>query len=367
MNEREASIRDFLDRAGWGDAVRAPLAGDASSRRYERINGKRGKAILMDAPHGPDGPPLGTPDGARKAYSTIAHLAEDCRPFVAVGGALRRARLSAPELYAHDIAQGLLLLEDLGDDLYGVVINRGAGPKGESLDEMYRAAVETLIVWHKAWDGFGAPATLPLPGGETHRVPSFDDAALGVETELLTDWYLPERRGKPTDEAMRADYRALWKPLFDIANRDTKVLGLRDFHSPNMLWLSNRDGAARVGLLDFQDAVITARAYDLVSFLQDARRDVPVAREQEMLAHYCALATRELPSFDENTFRAAYAVLGAQRNAKIIGIFVRLNKRDRKPAYLAHLPRVKSYFTRDLAHPALSDLKHWLEKFGALS
>jgi aminoglycoside/choline kinase family phosphotransferase len=364
MIAREDLIREFLNRAGWSNAARAPLAGDASSRRYERLKGPRGKAILMDAPPGPDGPPLDTPQGARKAYSAIAHLAEDCRSFVAVGEALRRAHLSAPELYAHDIPNGLLLLEDLGDDLYGIAIDNSAGPRGESLDDMYHVGVEALIAWHKAWEQMHAPATLPLPDGDIYKLFHFDDAALAIETELLTDWYLPERRGAPTDEAMRNEYRALWKPLFAIANKDARTLALRDYHSPNMLWLPEREAAARVGLLDYQDAIITSRAYDLVSFLQDARRDVPESREQVMLAHYCALASRQLKNFNEDIFRAAYAVLGAQRNAKIMGIFVRLNKRDGKPAYLAHLPRVSSYFARDLAHPALADLRNWLGKLG---
>jgi len=364
MSGRERLIRSFLEQAGWGDAARAPLAGDASSRRYERVKGRRGAAILMDAPPGPDGPPLDTPEGARKTYSAIAHLAEDCRAFVAVGEALRRAGLSAPELFAHDMPHGLLLLEDLGDDLYGAAIDRGAAADGTALDELYRSGVETLIAWHKAWDAQQSPASLPLPDGTDYRLWAFDDKAMAVETELLTDWYLPAQRGKPTDDAVRAEYRALWKPLFALAGKDARALALRDYHSPNMLWLGARQGTARVGLLDYQDAVITSRAYDLVSFLQDARRDVPEAREQAMLAHYCALAARDLPGFDEAVFRAAYAVLGAQRNAKIMGIFVRLDKRDGKPAYLAHLPRVASYFKRDLEHPALAELKAWLSALG---
>jgi len=364
MNEREALIRSFLHEAGWGDAARAPLAGDASSRRYERVQGKRGKAVLMDAPSGPDGPPLDTPQGARKAYSAIVHLAEDCRPFVAIGAALRGAGLSAPELYAHDLEHGLLLLEDLGDDLYGTAIDRGAAMDGTPLDELYRAGVEMLMTWHKAWDALQSPHALPLPDGTRCKLWEFDDGAKATETELLTDWYLPAQRDMPTDEALRADYQALWRPLFAIANKDARALALRDFHSPNMLWLGQRKGPARVGLLDYQDAVITSRAFDLVSFLQDARRDVPEAREQTMLAYYCQLAARDLPGFDEAAFRTSYAVLGAQRNAKIMGIFVRLDKRDGKPAYLAHLPRVTAYFKRDLAHPALADLKAWLHAVG---
>lgn len=358
MKTRGELIDTFLAQAGWGDAERAALAGDASTRRYERLRGPRGKAVLMDAPPGPDGPPLAnTPDGGRRAYSAIAHLAEDCRPFVAVGARLREAGLSAPALFAHDIPNGLLLLEDLGDALYGRAIDEGQGPDGEDLDTLYRAGVDVLLAWH----GEGAPDDLALPDGTRYAVPAYDEAALAIETELLTDWYLPAKRGKETDEALRRDYRALWRALFPLAARDGRALCMRDYHSPNMLWLPERRGVARVGLIDFQDAVIGARAYDLVSFLQDARRDVPQAREEAMLAYYCEQAAQRLPHFDGNVFRAAYAVLGAQRNAKIIGIFVRLHRRDGKPQYLAHISRVARYLARDLAHPALADLRGWLD------
>jgi aminoglycoside/choline kinase family phosphotransferase len=358
MTAREDMIGAFLARAGWGDASRAPLAGDASTRRYERLRGRLGAAVLMDAPPGPDGPPL---DG-RKAYSAIAHLAEDCRPFVAVGRALRHVGLSAPTLLAHDVPNGLLLLEDLGDALYGYAIDMGKGPNGESLDEMYRTGVDALVAWHAGWAAMGAPSSLSVPGSDRDYVlPVYDEAALAIETELLTDWYLPAKRGLATSEGLRAEYRALWRALFPVVARNAQTLALRDFHSPNMLWLAARRGPARVGLIDFQDALIGSRAYDLVSFLQDARKDVPPAREDAMLGYYCRSAAGRLADFDETRFRAAYAVLGAQRNSKIIGIFVRLHRRDGKPQYLAHIPRVARYLERDLAHPALADLRRWLD------
>lgn len=356
MSDREALIRAFLDDAGWGDAVRGPLAGDASSRRYERLSGHRGAAVLMDAPPGPDGPPLTGPDGARRTYSAIAHLAEDCRPFVAIGNALREAGLSAPALFAHDMPNGLLLLEDLGDAVYGNAIDAGAGPAGEPLDELYRTSVDALLHLHAK----GAPDHLPLPDGTSYRVPTYDAAAMAIETELLTDWFLPERRGVPTDEALCTDYRAIWQSLFPHADADNRVLSLRDYHSPNLIWLGERAGAKRVGIIDYQDGLVGARAYDMVSLLQDARRTVPPAREEAMLDYYISSA-RQDPAFDEKKFLAAYAVLGAQRNAKILGIFVRLWKRDAKPAYLAHIPRVADYFERDLAHPALVDLRLFLD------
>lgn len=354
MASREEVIRAFLDKAGWGDAERGPLAGDASTRAYERLKGKKGRAVLMNAPAGPDGPPL---DGARKSYSAIAHLAEDCRPFVAVGEHLRALGLSAPALYAHDMEAGLLLLEDLGDDLYGPAIETGTARDGTQIDELYRVAVDMLIELH----GAGTPPRLSLPGGGTYDVPPYDDAALAIETELLTDWYIPVKKGAELPGEEKEAYRALWRDLFPLSRVGAPVLTLRDYHSPNLIWLGDRKGPARAGLLDYQDAQQGSRAYDLVSLLQDARKDVPEARENAMLDYYVARAKEVDAAFDEEGFRAAYAVLGAQRNAKIMGIFVRLWKRDGKPGYLAHLPRVSAYMERDLRHPVLASLKAWLD------
>lgn len=353
MPDRETLIRGFLSEAGWGAARRAPLAEDASTRCYERLEGANGHAVLMDAPPAPDGPPL---DGA-KPYSAIAHLAEDCRPFAAIDGVLRSWGLSAPEVLAHDMPNGLLLLEDLGDALYGPLIDAGEGPTGEPVDMLYRAAVDVLLAVHAR----GTPGPLALPDGSAYRVPAYDDDALAIETALLTDWYLPSKTGRELDADARADYAAIWSGLFGQARAAEPVLALRDFHSPNLLWLGGRDGAARVGLIDFQDAVIGPRAYDLVSLLQDARRDVPETRERAMLDYYLARAADADPAFDAAAFRASYAILGAQRNSKIAGIFVRLCRRDSKPGYLAHIPRVLTYLERNLAHPALNELKAWLD------
>jgi hypothetical protein len=352
--EREKKIAAFLEKAGWGTAARAPLACDASTRAYERLSGPEGRAVLMNAPAGPDGPPL---EGSRKAYSAIAHLAEDCRPFVAVGEHLRTLGLSAPRLLAHDMEAGLLLLEDLGDDLYGKAIETGKAGDGTPLDALYRAAIDALLLLHQA----GTPAALPLPDGSTYKVPSYDEAALAIETELLTDWYIPVKKGAELAVEEKDIYRALWKKLFPETQCGAPVLVLRDYHSPNLLWLGEREGPARAGMLDYQDAQVGSRAYDLVSLLQDARKDVPEVREEEMLAYYIEKARAGEADFDETAFRAAYAVLGAQRNAKIMGIFVRLWRRDGKPGYLAHLPRVSAYLERDLRHPVLSEMKAWLD------
>jgi aminoglycoside/choline kinase family phosphotransferase len=350
---REELIRAFLNEAGWGDAKRKPLAGDASTRRYERLQGPKGAAVLMDWPRAPEAP---VPSG-QLSYSQIAHLAVDCRPFVAVGDYLRKQGLAAPAIYARDIENGLLLLEDLGDNLYGPAIDVGRGPSGETLDEMYRAAIDVLI----ALQAGEAPRSLPVGDGTHHDVPHFDDSVFRAEIDILLDWYFPVVLNRDAGPGLRDEYHAIWTGLRPLIDAGPRALFLRDFHSPNMLWLPTGKGATRVGLIDFQDALIGSRAYDLVSVLQDARKDVPAEREEAMLALYVARAKEDLPGFDEAEFRAAYAALGAERALRLIGLWPRLLKRDNKPHYMAHMPRTIGYLRRNLAHPALKPLKTWLE------
>ena len=353
MTPREETIREFLKAAGWGMAERRPLAGDASSRRYERLSLSGRPAVLMDWPPGSQAPAV--PGGAD--YSRIAHLAENVRPFVAVGEHLRHLGLAAPEIMASDLARGLLLLEDLGDNVYGTLIEKGAGPGGEPLDDLYRAGIEALI----RLQSVAAPAGLPVGDGTAHEVPHFDEGVFRAELDVLLDWYFPVVLETEATPAMREEYHGLWTALRPQIDAGAKTLVLRDYHSPNMLWLGGREGAARVGLIDYQDALIGSRAYDVVSFLQDARRDVPVAREQAMLAFYVECAKSELANFDEEQFRASYAVLGAERALRLIGLWPRLLKRDGKPQYMAHMPRTQDYLRRNLAHPALGPLKRWLD------
>tara|TARA_R110000868_G_scaffold57875_4_gene178535 strand:+ start:21962 stop:23044 length:1083 start_codon:yes stop_codon:yes gene_type:complete len=353
MTSRDETIREFLSAAGWGDAARAPLAGDASTRRYERLNGPKGRAVLMDWPRAPEVP---VPSG-QQSYSQIAHLAVDCRPFVAVCDYLNGAGLAAPEIFARDLDAGLLLSEDLGDDLFGPAIDAGTGPDGTSLDDMYRAAVDVLI----ALQSRPAPMTLPVGDGTLHHVPPFDDGIFRAELNVPLDWYFPVVLGREAGEAERAEFHDIWSGLRPMIDAGPRTLFLRDFHSPNMLWLGAQTGIRRVGLIDFQDALIGSRAYDVVSFLQDARKDVPRAREEAMLALYVSRAKSELDGFDESDFRAAYATLGAERALRLIGLWPRLLKRDNKPHYMAHMPRTMEYLNRNLSHPALAPLKAWLD------
>jgi N-acetylmuramate 1-kinase len=345
---RFAALEDFLRRTDYAEAVAAYLQGDASARSYARLAASGRNAILMNAPKQPDGPPIW--DG--KPYSALVHLAEDVKPFVAVDLYLRGCGYSAPEIYAHDLDRGFLLLEDLGDRVYTAEAARGV-----PLEELYEPAVDLLV----SLAAEPAPSALSIPGDGAYQLPPYDRGALMTELDLLVDWFWPAIHGKPAPEALRAAYRELWLPFLDALAEADSGLVLRDYHSPNLVWLPDREGLKRVGLLDFQDALIGPRAYDLVSLLQDARLDVPAPLEARLLDRYCAAREAADKSFSAEQFRALYALLGAQRNSKILGIFSRLAKRDGKRAYLAHMPRVARYLERCLSHPSLRPLLSWYQ------
>jgi N-acetylmuramate 1-kinase len=344
--ERLAALRDFLDRSDFGDAERERLAGDASTRAYERLTLGDRRVVLMNSPRHPDGPPV----RSGRPYSAIAHLAEDVKPFVALARGLHERGFSAPVIHAADLEQGFLILEDLGGD--GVTEGDPPVPIGHR----YQAAVDTLIALHK----LPLPDTLPVDPPIEHRIPVCDLDALLIEVELLIDWYLPYR-GAPLEPADREAYLALWRETLDPVLDVEPTWVLRDFHSPNLLWLPDRTGTARVGLLDFQDALMGPAAYDLASLLQDARIDVPEEIEIELLGRYARARRAADPAFDVAGFVQVYSTLAAQRASKILGIFARLDQRDGKPQYLRHLPRVWRYLQRSLAHAALEPLEDWYQ------
>lgn len=346
---RMRDARAFLDRSGWSSAARTFFQGDASSRRYERLDGESGPAIFMDMPAMPDGPPVR--DG--KPYSRIAHIAEDVRPFVAVAGELSRIGLSAPEILAADLGRGFLVTEDFGDLVYGRLIAEGADMTGP-----YAAAVAALLEIRAS----GLPDEVPLDDGTVCTIPAYDRDALAIETQLLLDWMWPQVTGGPCPGEARVSFDGIWADLFDHLERDAAVWCLRDFHSPNLMWLPDREGARRAGLLDFQDTVRGHPAYDLVSMLQDARTDRTAGFERKWLDVYLEGARRQTGGIDDEAFRLAYAILGAQRATKILGIFVRLARRDGKPQYLRHIPRVSGYLERNLSHPGLDDLRAWYDR-----
>lgn len=311
---RQRDAAPFLSAAGWGAARRAPLAGDASLRRYERLVAAGGAtAVLMDAD-----PATG----------------EDVRPFLRIARHLAALGLSAPRILAEDAAQGFLLLEDLGDDLYARVAERHP----DTEPELYAAAAGVLGRIHAA----------PPPPS----TPAYDTAAMLPLALLALDWYLPGATGTEAAGAVRDEAALrLAEALERHAAPARPVLVLRDFHAENLIWLPGRDGPARVGLLDFQDARSGHPAYDLVSLLEDARRDVaPAARAAARTAFL------EATGGSAADLDAALAVLGAQRNLRILGVFARLSLHFGKPGYVALIPRVWGHLAGDLAHPALAPL-----------
>jgi hypothetical protein len=342
--ERIAAIRAFLDRSGFAGAERRRVQGDASTRSYERLTLEGATYILMNSPRRPDGPAVR--DG--KPYSAIAHLAEDVTPFMAMADALRARGFSAPAIFASDRDTGLLVIEDLGQEL--VV----AGEPPAPVEPRYEVAADLLAALH----AMPLPAALGVAPGVDYRLPRYDMEAFLIEAELLVDWYLPMIDAK-VSPAKRDTYLALWREALHASVEAPATWVLRDLHSPNLLWLPEREGTARIGLLDFQDALMGHAAYDLASLLQDARVDVPEMMEIALLSRYTRARRAADAEFDAPGFAQNYATLAAQRASKILGIFARLDQRDGKPQYLRHMPRVWAYLQRSLAHPALAPLNAW--------
>jgi len=341
---RLQAMARFLEETAFADADALYLQGDASARGYARLVLPDRQAVLMNSPRQPDGPPIR--DG--KPYSALAHLAEDVKPFVAVAEALRARGFSAPEIQAFNLDTGFIVLEDFGDAVFKTALERGV-----SQAELWGKAVDVLLALSEA----PPEQALPVPGSTPYVLPLFDAEAMLIEASLIVEWLWPAVHGRDLPANVRAEFEALWRPHLSAAALADPGWVLRDYHSPNLMYLPDRAGVRDVGLLDFQDALRGPLAYDLVSLLQDARLDLPEALERAELDRYCAARTTRGGTFSSDDFRTLYATLGAQRNSKILGIFARLAKRDGKRAYLAHMPRVARYLERDLAHPALADLR----------
>ncbi|MCC3244539.1 tRNA (adenosine(37)-N6)-threonylcarbamoyltransferase complex ATPase subunit type 1 TsaE [Methylocystis sp. WRRC1] len=339
------ALRELLRREGWSDAKRSFLLGDASTRAYETLEKPNGqRAILMISPPRPDGPPI----RYGKSYSAIARLAENVRPFVALANGLREQGLSAPEIYGQDLDAGLLIVEDLGRE--GVVDANGP------ITERYLEAAAALAHLHSR----RLPDMLPVAGDGNYHIPPYDLDALLVEVDLLLEWYVGHLKATVASGA-RAIFTNLWRQALADVAAAPPTWTLRDYHSPNLLWLDRREGIARVGIIDFQDCVLGHPAYDMASLGQDARVTVADELELRLLAHYAKLRRDADSTFDMAAFAKAYSILAAQRATKVLGIFARLDQRDGKPQYLAHLPRVESYLKKSLRHPALADIKAWYE------
>lgn len=312
MIELPEGLAEFVAKAGWADAAVAPLPGDASFRRYFRLTRDGESAMLMHAP-----PPH-----------------EDPAPFLHVARWLIGNGMRAPAILSEEAAAGWVLTEDFGNDRMRDWLDQHPADERAA----YEAAVEALAALHRLPPGPFAP---------------YDMAVYSREAGLLTEWWCPAQ-GLAVDAA---GYDAAWAEVLApvLARQNPGVTVLRDYHAENIMLLGGNAGAPQ-GLIDFQDALVGHPAYDLVSLLQDARRDVAVDLETAMLVHYAHHA-----GIADDDFIADYATLGAQRNAKIVGIFTRLDRRDGKPRYLAMIPRVWAALERDLAHPALEPVARWFD------
>lgn len=320
-SEREAAVTGFLARHGLASAKRIRIAGDASFRKYDRIAGPNGNLVLMDAP-----PPQ-----------------EDVRPFVRIARHLYALGFSAPAIIAADESLGCLLLEDLGDDTYTRLLARS-----ESEAKLYQLAVDTLIALHRV------PAAAVAPPG----VIRYGDARLIEEVDRLHTWYLPLVGAPAPNESAITEYREIWRDLLTHAWRAPTSLVLFDYHVDNLLGLFDRPGIKACGLLDFQDAVLGPVTYDLMSLLEDARRDV----DPNIVASAKASYRAAFPALLADDFEASWAAMAAQRHVRVLGTFARLKVRDGKPHYLQHIPRLWRYIDACLRHPAAAALKTWLDR-----
>lgn len=348
---RSLAARDFLTAHGWGKALRSPLTGDASARSYETLtHSDHPRRLLMNSPPLILGPPVR--DG--KPYAVIAHSAQTVAAFAAIDKALLEAGICVPQIEAADLARGFLIIEHLGDGAF-------LDATGKPIQSRYAAAARLLSEIHaERW-----PDTMEAGHGLVHHLPPFDRDAMLIEAELLIDWYVPYTSDAPAKPALHADYLRLWNDALDrIAGTECSLL-LRDYHSPNLIWRDDREGHDRVGVLDFQDAMRGPTAYDVASLAMDARVDVS---EQVTRTTYDAYvdARSKRAGFDEQEFSLAFATMAAQRNSKILGIFVRLDRRDGKPQYLKLLPRIRTYLDRATRHPGLADLRRLYKQHGFL-
>lgn len=315
---RQLALDGFIERAGWGDAERMYLQADASFRRYIRLKRGSESVMLMDAP-----PPQ-----------------ENIQPFMIVAKHLCQLGFSAPRILQEDTFLGFLLLEDFGDATFTQLLQQGMGE-----GVLYEAAIDTLIKLHQH------------PDNARVAVGEYDLEELLSEAELFLDWYVPELNITQSPDALRQSFRDAWLDVLSHQPKLNPSIVLRDFHVDNLMLLPNRMNPENCGLLDFQDALIGSPSYDVASLLEDARRDISAELRQSMLNRYLS----GFANLDRDAFMTSYVMLSAQRHMKIVGIFTRLYRRDGKPHYLAHIPRVLSYLQQHLCHPVLAPIGNWLQ------
>lgn len=348
MSSRDHLKTTFLQQAGLADATRIPLPGDASTRRYERLVRSDGSVLmLMDqAPaleSAPCRPEADVPARLEAGYNASARLAAGkIEAFVATAAFLSEHGLSAPKTYDLDADNGFLVLEDLGDGLFARLIS-----DGENETPLYLAAVSALARLHEARPPEVLDDRWPLL--------TYDDLALKTGADLFVEWYPKFDPSFSLSAQALVDWEGLWAPLRQRAEAGASVFIHRDYHAENLLWLSERSGVARVGMIDFQDALRAHPSWDLHSLLQDARRDVSPELEALCLEHYFSLR----PEHDRDDFMRNYTALAALNEARILGIFARLVTRDGKPRYEAFMPRMWRHLARNLKAPGLEGLAKW--------
>ncbi len=321
--------------------------GDASLRRYESLHDGTSIALLMDMPERSDKRIV----RHGKSYSALVHLADDIRPVIAVNSYLHGLGYSAPRIEVCDQHQGFAVIEHLQGEVHGTMMVRG-----DDMTEPMSAAVAVLAdMARQAW-----PRKVPAHGGFEHLIADFDIDALLAETDLLPSWFWPHLHGREAPPDAHQSFEDVWRAVLPLTFTADRMWVLRDFHSPNLIWMPQREGLQRTGLIDTQDAVMGNATYDLASLLQDARVDVDFSMQHALYDHYVTLRQAG-GSFDAVGFGRDYAILGAQRASRLLGTFTRLSKRDGKHQYLQHRPRVARYLVHNLQHVALKPVLHWYE------
>ncbi|MEN0088338.1 MAG: tRNA (adenosine(37)-N6)-threonylcarbamoyltransferase complex ATPase subunit type 1 TsaE [Pseudomonadota bacterium] len=346
--KRSAKIRAFLVDA-LGNVERARMLGDASARSYEIALTSTDRFVLMNDPALPQ-----TPEAEPfRAYAAAFHLATDVRPFVAIGQLLEDHHFCTPKLVASDLDEGFLLLTHLGG-------GRILDGEGKPVTDKYVIAAECLADLHaQTW-----PSQTSLPDGSIHTIARFDVGAMQIGLSLLPDWW--GRENALAQEEVERFYQ-LWAPVLEGFQTGYDDLVLRDYHSPNIIWQDGAEGAQRIGLIDFQDAVRGPGAYDLASIVRDARVTIPPTLQTQMLDAYVARARQLMPDFDEARLRRDVAALAAFRSSRLLGLWVRLDLRDGKPGYRKHEVRTKTYLAQSLTHPDLVELQNWYVRNGVLN
>ncbi|ALE03294.1 tRNA (adenosine(37)-N6)-threonylcarbamoyltransferase complex ATPase subunit type 1 TsaE [Bartonella ancashensis] len=346
--QRSFSIRNFLKIHGRGHVHRYFLANDASARSYECLRDNNHQEILMDAPV------MQLTQITDPSYAKKMRLATDIRQFVGINQLIIDNGFTAPKIFAEDLENGFLILEDLGCE--GLIDHTG-----KPIKERYISCSALLATFHqKLW-----PSSKKFPGFLL-QIPNYDHQAMQAELSLLLDWYVPFKKQKGLSVEQRRDFFACWKPYLDMLIEGESTFVMRDYHSPNILWQKHKEGEERIGLIDFQDGLKGPTAYDLVSLAQDARVYISPELEAQIVNTYCHARHHASRPFNEDELRILYALAGTQRASKILGIFIQLHQQYEKSSYLKYLSYVQDYLLRNLTHPALTTLKNFYQEAGLL-